>query len=151
MLLQTSVFMDLVTSYSKRRRLDMGYVYPWRVLLTPATHTLSECKCPTAAVTPIICSQHSSMWGAGCSAPARLHIPAVWKEDSGTCPHLHRETSLPLQPYFRSHNYSGGNIWMQGREPACLSPVKDRIAGWMSQLSAPLRKVSYSSEGDQLS
>lgn len=61
------------------------------------------------------------------------------------------ETSLPLQADLRSYRYGGGKSWMQSQEPACQSPLKGRIAGWMSPLSAPLRKASYSSESDQLS
>lgn len=77
------------------------------------------------------------------SAPLSLHIPAVWKEDSGTYPHLHGETSLPLQADFRSHHYSGGKSWMQSQEPACQSPLKGRIAGWMSQLCSTQESLIF--------
>ena len=146
--LQTLALMYLVTSHSKRCRLDMGYVSPWRVVLTPATSWVQMSWCCSHSHHLQPAQQHVGSWVLcpSSSAPLSLHIPAVWKEDSGTYPHLHGETSLPLQADFRSHYYSGGKSWMQSQEPACQSPLKGRIAGWMSQLSAPLRKVSYSWE-----
>jgi len=57
-------------------------------MLTPEISTLHACKCPCAALSPISCSQLSSMGEAEDSAPAPPHlslpISARWKEGSGT-------------------------------------------------------------------
>lgn len=104
-------------TYSKRCSLGTGCVSPQRVMLTPEISTLHACKCPSAAHSPISCSQLSSMGEAEDSAPASPHlslpISARWKEGSGTYHQLWKETSLPLHADFRSHHYSNRKTWIQ--------------------------------------
>lgn len=134
----------------------MGYVFPWRVVLTPETSTLPECKCPSAALTCISCSLLNSMWEAECSAPAPLHpflclFPQHGRKFQGHIP------SCARRLHYLSKLISGHistvveKSWIQSQESVYQSALKGGIAGWMSQLSASLRKVSYSSESDQLS
>lgn len=108
--LQTLALLNLVTSHSERCRLDMGCVSPRKVVLTPATKTLPERKCPSAALTHIICSQHSTA-ACGKLGPLPQLIHSSFSACSccaegrfRTYPHLHGETSLPFQAAFRSHH-----------------------------------------------
>lgn len=152
MLLQTLALMNLVTSHSKKCRLGMGYVSRWKLVLTPATNTLPQCKrSHSHHLQPAQQRLGSWVLCPSSSAPLPPHIPAAGKEDSGTYPYpmgRHRYLSKLILGHTAN---GGGKSWMQSQEPACQSPLKGRIAGWMSPLSAPLRKASYSSESDQLS
>lgn len=134
----------------------MGYVSPWRVVLTPDTSTLPECKCPSAAFTCISCSLLNSMWEAECSAPAPLHpflclFPQHGRKFQGHIPNCARRLHY-LSKLISGHIFTVvEKSWIQSQESVYQSALKGGIAGWMSQPSASLRKVSYSSESDQLS
>lgn len=136
--------MNLVTSHSKKFRLCMGYVSPWKLVLTPATNTLPQCK-RSHSHHPQPAQRRVGSWVLcpSSSAPLPLHIPAAWKEDSGTYPYPRGEASLPLQADLRSYCYSGGKSWMQSQEPACQSPLKGRTAGWMSQLCSTQESLIF--------
>lgn len=153
MLLQTLALMNLVTSHSKKCRLGMGYVSRWKLVLTPARNTLPQCKrSHSHHLQPAQQRLGSWVLCPSSSAPLPPHIPAAGKEDSGTYPYpmgRHRYLSKLILGHTATVVEKAG--CRAKSLPASRSPLKGRIAGWMSPLSAPLRKASYSSESDQLS